>query len=247
MIYQSFAKLYDELFDETEYQKWFDYTASQIDLSKRHNWLELACGSGRIAVKLAKSNQVVTGFDLSDEMLALASQHAQENNVDLSLVQGNMLDLSGLDKFEIISCYADSFCYLSDEKEVLKAFKEVFNHLDANGKFIFDVITPYQTGVVYPGYMFNYQDDDETFVWSSFGGDDQYHVEHDLTFFNRTPDDKYVKTTETHFERTYDLKTYVDMLKTAGFSNINYSANYGLNPISKNTTRWFFSCQKESQ
>ena len=69
MIYQSFAVLYDQLFDEEQYQNWFEYTKQQVDLNQTHEWLELACGAGRLAVKLAKQRQKVTGFDLSSEML----------------------------------------------------------------------------------------------------------------------------------------------------------------------------------
>lgn len=77
MIYQTFAELYDQLFDEEEYQNWFDYTKREVDLKQRNDWLELACGAGRLAVRLAQNNQQVTGFDLSEEMLSLADQHAR--------------------------------------------------------------------------------------------------------------------------------------------------------------------------
>jgi SAM-dependent methyltransferase len=248
MIYQSFAELYDQLFDEDEYQKWFEYTQREIDFSQQHQWLELACGAGRLAVKLAQYKQNVTGFDLSAEMLALADQHAREANVEFELVQGDMLDLTGLEQFDVVSCYADSFCYLPDEGAVQQSFKEVYAHLNEGGQFIFDVITPYQTGEVYPGYMYNYLDEDDgkAFMWTSYAGEDQYHVEHDLTFFTPTKEDEDVfrRTEETHYERTYELATYQKMLENAGFKSIKAYADYGNAEIDEKTTRWFFSCRR---
>ncbi|MDN4853586.1 class I SAM-dependent DNA methyltransferase [Pediococcus pentosaceus] len=245
MIYQSFAELYDQLFDEDEYQNWFEYTQKEVDLSHKNNWLELACGAGKLVVQLAQHGQIVTGFDLSEEMLALAEQHTRDAEVAAELIQGNMLDLSELEQFDVVSCYADSFCYLPDEEQVLQSFSEVYEHLKSGGQFIFDVITPYQTGVVYPGYMFNYQDDRQAFIWSSFEGEDKYHVEHDLTFFTKANDDElFRRTEETHFERTYELETYVKLLEKAGFSKIKYYADYGKAEVDEKTTRWFFSCRR---
>ncbi len=245
MIYQSFAELFDQLFDEDEYPNWFEYTQKEVDLSRKNNWLELACGAGRLVVQLAQHGQIVTGFDLSEEMLALAEQHTRDAEVAAELIQGNMLDLSELEQFDVVSCYADSFCYLPDEEQVLQSFSEVYEHLKSGGQFIFDVITPYQTGVVYPGYMFNYQDDRQAFIWSSFEGEDKYHVEHDLTFFTKANDDElFRRTEETHFERTYELETYVKLLEKAGFSKIKYYADYGKAEVDEKTTRWFFSCRR---
>lgn len=40
--------------------------------------MELACGTGKIAVELAKKGHQVTGVDLSDEMLSLAYNRMQK-------------------------------------------------------------------------------------------------------------------------------------------------------------------------
>lgn len=42
-----------------------------------------------------KEGYDVTGFDLSEEMLSLAYQHSYEENIELTLVAGDV-DLSGL-------------------------------------------------------------------------------------------------------------------------------------------------------
>jgi SAM-dependent methyltransferase len=59
--------------------------------------LDLACGSGRLAIPLALSGLQVTGGDLSAKMLERARRSAEAQAVELDLVQLDMrhFDLSG--------------------------------------------------------------------------------------------------------------------------------------------------------
>lgn len=244
MIYTTFAKLYDDLMDPEMYANWLDFAEDELVSG---NVLDLACGSGRFAVKLAERGFETSGLDLSEEMLSLALKHAEEAGVDLPLYQGDMLDLSGLsEKFSNVTCFADSFCYLPDEKSVERAFVEVFQHLKPEGKFIFDVITPYQIDVVYPGYMYNYTDEEQAFIWTSFEGKHPHSVEHELTFFIwNEKEDGYDRIEELHYERTYELDVYLKALKHAGFNQVKVSADFGKSKPNEQTTRWFFACQKD--
>lgn len=242
MIYQTFAKLYDELFDAELYQEWRGFVERNVD---DHNapLLELACGAGQLAILLKQAGYDVTGFDLSEEMLSLADQHAQEADVALPLIQGNMLDLSELGQYQTVTCFADSLCYLPNEAALLQTFKQVAQHLSNQGQFLFDVITPYQTDTVYPGYMYNYRDEDRAFLWSSESDEWPHSVVHDLTFFIYN-DRKaaYDEVAELHHERTYELSTYNSLLAKAGFKSVNVTADFGQTQPDSKTTRWFFVC-----
>ncbi|MFC6253816.1 class I SAM-dependent DNA methyltransferase [Secundilactobacillus hailunensis] len=244
MIYQTFAKLYDELFDSELYLEWQSFVERRV-LDKQQPLLELACGAGRLAVLLAKDGYNVSGFDLSDEMLSLADQHAREAEVTLPLIEGNMLDLSDLDIYHTVTCFADSLCYLPDEKALATTFEQVARHLDDDGQFLFDVISPYQTDTVYPGYMYNFRDTNRAFMWSSEAGDEPHSVDHDLTFFtyNETKA-AYDEVAELHHERTYELAVYQRLLKAAGFKQVEVSADFGQTSVQADTTRWFFVCTK---
>ena len=159
------------------YDQWLDFVEQELPKTTGQI-LDLACGAGRLAVMLAQNGYQVSGVDLSEEMLALAEMHAREANLAIPFMQGNMLDLSELGQYSAVTCFADSFCYLQDEAQVLQAFKEVYQHLENNGKFIFDVITPYQTDEVYPGYMYNYTTEDQAFIWSSFADEFEHRAVH---------------------------------------------------------------------
>ncbi|USS86738.1 class I SAM-dependent methyltransferase [Fructilactobacillus cliffordii] len=239
MIYSQFATFYDQLFDNDLYPRWVNYLQKYVQPGA--NVLDLACGTGRLLVLLGQAGYTVTGVDLSSEMLALANQHAEAADLEIPLFQLNMLALDGLGEFDAVTCFDDSLCYLSDLDEVTQSFQQVAQHLVTGGQFCFDVITPYQTDVKYPGYMYNYQDEEQAFMWTTYAGEWPHSVEHDLTFFLYQADlDAYQSYSETHYERTYELEAYQQALQAAGFTNVTVRADFGEQPVTEQTTRWFF-------
>lgn len=247
MNYQTFAKLYDDLFDEAAYADWFQY-ATKFIKNKDGKLLELAGGAGRLAIQLKQAGyDDISVLDLSTEMLALAAQHSQEAELDLPLIEGDMREWSDFDeRFATITSFADSFNYLANEDETLMAFKQVAEHLEDGGQFLFDVISPWQTDVYYPGYMYNWHDDETAFMWSSYGVEEQPHtVEHELTFFVYNEDiDGFQQLQEVHTERTYSLDTYKRLLTEAGFANIEVTADFGRSEVTDESPRWFFNATK---
>lgn len=242
MMYAQFAEFYDELFDPAMYDSWLDFVRQQHPADQT-DVLELACGTGRLAVKLIQAGYQVTGLDLAPEMLSLAAQRAATEKVELPLIEGNMLTIGDLPQYDLVTCFDDSLCYLPDENQLLAAFLEAHAHVRQGGHYLFDVITPYQTDDVYPGYMYNFHDEDRAFMWTSYEGDAPHQVEHDLNFFMWNEQIQgYDHHSELHVERTYPLATYQKLLKQAGFTDIKVTANFGQDqPVAK-TTRWFFAC-----
>ncbi|MCP0886723.1 class I SAM-dependent methyltransferase [Ligilactobacillus sp. WILCCON 0076] len=244
MNYTTFAQLYDELMEPSMYDKWLAFVERQA-ISKQDTILDLACGTGRLAVMLAQAQYDIAGVDLSAEMLALADMHARKSRVNVPFIEANMLDLHNLAKYATITCFADSLCYLQTKAELQKTFCEVYQHLFADGKFLFDVITPYKTDEVYPGYMYNYTDEKQAFIWSSYADNLPHSVIHDLTFFiYDETNNKYVRLNEEHHERTYSMETYIDLLHIAGFKKISVSADFGQSQPTDKTERLFFVCEK---
>lgn len=243
MIYKEFAEFYDELFDPEMYNGWFQYLTNSIN--QNSSILDLACGNGKLAIMLAKDNYKVSGADLSGEMLSIADQHAREAQVTIPFYELDMRNLSAIGNYDVITCFDDSLNYLLNLKDLELVFSEVASHLNPKGKFLFDVITPYQANEVYPGYMYNYRDDERIFMWTSYAGEfAKNSVEHELTFlmYNEQKDafDEY---NELHQEVTFEVEAYQELLKKVGFKDINITTNFGKDPYEKNIKRWFFECQ----
>lgn len=247
MSYDIFAQVYDDLMDEELYDQWILFTKSNLREYHQHV-LDLACGAGQLAIKMQQEGLKVTGLDLSVQMLEIAGKRAKQAGEAISFVQGDMTDLTGLEQFDAVTCYCDSICYLPDEESVQAAFSQVYHHLTEDGVFLFDVHSIYQIDEVFPGYTFNDQTDEVSFLWKSYIGEHPHSIEHDLTFFvYQNEVDLYERFDETHNERTYSLETYLDMLKKAGFDSIEVSAEYGKEDVTEESTRWFFVCHKNKQ
>lgn len=248
-IYQSFAAIYDQLFDAEMYDRWVKFSEQRLS-HQRPVVLDLAGGAGRFATLMAANGWQMTDLDQSDEMLALASEHATAAGVKVSLINGDMTSLTGIGNFDAVTCYADSLNYLPTPADVSQTLHEVYQHLRADGKFLFDVITPYQTDDVYPGLMFNEETPagDAVLMWQSFADDDVEHgVIHQLDIFEREADGRYDRRSETHFERAYPLAWWRQELTTTGFTDIQVTANFGQDQPSPTTTRWFFECRRGGQ
>lgn len=103
--------------------------------------LELACGSGRIAVPLASDGVRVVGLDLSGAMLARARARAARCGVEVAFVQGDMRDFSLDETFELILIPFSSFLHL-EPRDRLACLARVREHLAPRGRLALDVFQP---------------------------------------------------------------------------------------------------------
>lgn len=242
MAYETFAFVYDEVMDTNLYQRWLDF--SNRHLGERKNILELACGTGALAVKFAKQDFRVTALDLSEEMLMIASQRAMIEEAEVQFVEGDMMDLTDVGSYQAVTCFSDSLCYMQDEMDLQQVFDGVYQILEEDGRFLFDVHSTYQIDEVFPDYNYHYQTDEFAFLWESYQGELPHSIEHFLTFFVQGEDGKFEREDELHQERTYPLETYRLMLENAGFTKIEVFADFIDSEPNEKSRRWFFVCHK---
>jgi SAM-dependent methyltransferase len=103
--------------------------------------LELACGTGRVLLEIAKQGIVCAGVDLSPGMLA--KLRAKGAPPALRLVQAPMqrFDL-GTDRFALIYSAFRGFQHLYSVEDQLACLACVRRHLAPGGAFAFDVFNP---------------------------------------------------------------------------------------------------------
>jgi ubiquinone/menaquinone biosynthesis C-methylase UbiE len=108
--------------------------------------LELACGTGRIALVLAERGFDVTGVDISDGMLTLARRKAADRP---SAVRDHLTfvhqDMSGLDlpgRFGLIFIPFRSFQHLLTVELQRKTLTAVARHLEPNGRLALNLFDP---------------------------------------------------------------------------------------------------------
>jgi ubiquinone/menaquinone biosynthesis C-methylase UbiE len=108
--------------------------------------LEVACGTGRIAIPLAKQGFDVYGLDFSEEMLSVFEKKCKEQpgNIQkrLTAVQADMTHFSFDTLFRLIFIPFRSFQALKSDEEAKKCLASVYRHLDVGGEFIINVFRP---------------------------------------------------------------------------------------------------------
>lgn len=129
--YETFAAVYDAVMDDSLYDKWTNFSLRHLPKTKeRKKLLELACGTGIQSVRFSQAGFDVTGLDLSADMLKIGGEESNFSQAKIAFIEGNMLNLSKAGKYDFVTCYSDSICYMQDEVEVGDVFKDVYNALN---------------------------------------------------------------------------------------------------------------------
>ena len=106
--------------------------------------VELAVGTGRIAVPIAEAGIAVIGIDSSPEMLSVARAAAEVAGVaDLvDLRVGDLRDPPVADSVPLVICPFRSLLHMETEDEKLRALDAAKKLLEPRGRFVFDVFAP---------------------------------------------------------------------------------------------------------
>lgn len=102
--------------------------------------LELAVGTGRIALPLSKRGLSVDGVDFSEPMLARLREKPGGDR--LSLTRGNYIDVSMARTYRLIYLVANSLSNLLTQDEQVRCFENVAAHLDEDGLFVIEAGVP---------------------------------------------------------------------------------------------------------
>lgn len=104
--------------------------------------LELACGTGRLAIPIAEAGLDITGLDASNAMLALAEAKTRGSGLPLSWIPADMRDFNVRRRFRCIIAASNSFSHLYSRADIESCLASVRRHLDADGRFVLDVFNP---------------------------------------------------------------------------------------------------------
>jgi ubiquinone/menaquinone biosynthesis C-methylase UbiE len=143
--YTVLADIYDRVMSDVDYETWADYI-DEIILEHRpeaENLLELACGTGTIALSLEELDCYnITATDASEDMIRIAQKKASKVNSQIEFITMNFLNLQLEKKFDVVYMVFDSINYLHNEEDILKLHKEIKKFLNPEGIFVYDFTTP---------------------------------------------------------------------------------------------------------
>lgn len=134
---QRWAPYYDDLYSEVD--------DSVIDLLARYageppRALELAIGTGRVALPLRQKGVEVVGIDASEEMVE--KLRAKDGGEAIEVVMGNFGDVSVEGTFPLVYLTFNTIFGLLTQDEQIDCFRNVADHLDPGGCFVIDCFVP---------------------------------------------------------------------------------------------------------
>lgn len=242
--YNKMARVYDQLINEDiNYESIADFL---LDIAKKenvkfNNYLDLACGTGSVGVIVGKNFENNYFVDLSVDMLSEAEVKLRENRVKGKIICQDMCELNLNKKFDLISCVLDSTNYILEEEDLKDYFESVYNHLEEDGVFVFDINSYYKISEVLGNNIYTYNSEDIFYAWENIFEDEI--VEMDLTFFIREGE-VYERFNEIHEERAYTEENIEAIFKSVGFKMIAKHDGYSYDTVKNNTERILYILKK---
>ncbi|MBB6454343.1 ubiquinone/menaquinone biosynthesis C-methylase UbiE [Salirhabdus euzebyi] len=245
MAYKKFAHFYDAFMEGAPYDEWVNFTKDMISQYRPNSrgMIDLGCGTGEIAIRLAELNFAVTGVDLSSEMLAIAHQKAQEKNLDITWIEQDLRRLQNPYEYDVAISYCDVINYVTDPEEIREIFLGVYKLLSENGLFLFDVHSEKYVNDFLASNTFAEVRNEVSYIWFCEPGEEESSVEHELTFFVQNDNGSYNRYDETHLQRTFPISFYQKLLQDCGFTILNMYGDFS-EEITERTDRIFIVCQK---
>lgn len=101
--------------------------------------LDLACGHGRIANRLAAKGAQVTGLDVTPRFIEIARSEAKARDLQIEYVQGDMRSISWEETFDAVVNWFTSFGYFSDDDN-RQVLRNVHRALVPGGQFLLETL-----------------------------------------------------------------------------------------------------------
>ena len=235
MSYETFSYYYDSLMDPQFYDDYYQFIQSH---AKYQEVLELGCGTGEIAIRLAKDNKNVFASDLSRDMLEVCKQKAMAQDVNLMMQRVDMTDFQASHRVDLILCLCDSINYVLSQKKIKQTFKNVYQALKKEGTFIFDIDSLYKTDVILNDYHEKDEDEEFRFQWD-VELLNKGHVHHHVYIEDKV---EHEVVEEDHYQKTYDYKQYIKWLNEVGFQTIDIYGEF--EELHDQSERIIFVCRK---
>ena len=242
--YENLAASYDRLTNDVDYEATVDFywqILAREGLSPR-TAVDLACGTGSVALLLARKGLQVVGVDLSADMLCQANQKAQEQNADVLFICQPLQELSLSRGVDLAVCALDSLDYITNPEDCREAIRRVYRVLNPGGCFIFDVNTPEKLRAM-DGQVFLDEDDDVYCVWRGEFEEETNVCSYAMDLFQRSGD-AWQRSFEEHCEYAYSEQQLRGYLKEAGFTHIEVYADRKFEAPAAGEQRIYFKARK---
>lgn len=220
-MYGKFAGLYDPLMKDVDYDRWAGYIASFLPEGSLRI-ADCACGTGEMTLRLAKLGHTLTGVDISEDMLRVASEKARKAALKIPFICQDMAKLTLHRPQDAIVCACDGVNYLDSIEDVEEFFAAAYNALKPKGMLLFDISSKYKLERVLDCNTFAEDDGERAYIWKNCYDPESRLISMELSFYEKQGD-MYRRFEEKHIQRAHGEDELISAMEKAGFDAKAYS------------------------
>jgi SAM-dependent methyltransferase len=140
------AERYDATYEDVMAAETRDSVETLAELAGGGNVLELAIGTGRVALPLAARGLSVQGIEASEAMVAKLRE--KPGGSAITVIIGDMADVRVSGTFDLIYLVFNTIFNLTTQEAQVRCFHNAARHLNADGVFVVETVVPDLSGFV---------------------------------------------------------------------------------------------------
>lgn len=239
---ETFSAYYDALTEDVDRAKIADRCEELMARyhPKRELALDLCCGTGTLAIELARRGFEVIGVDASPEMLMQAVEKNEELRQPVLYLRQSLEQLDLYGTVDLAVCTLDSLNHLHGKKALQKALHRLQFFVEPGGLFLFDVNTPYKHREVLGNNCFVRESEELFCVWQNDYTPEGHKVEIQIDFFRRGKGEQYTRDGEQFCEWAWEDDELTGILSAENFEVLERWGGYDWEPVTPMTQRMVY-------
>ena len=245
-MYQDFARVYDRLMADVDYEGWASHYQRLLALYGIHpgaRVCECACGTGSLTAPLARHFSM-TGVDISQEMLSVAADKLRAQGLQLPLIRQDMQQLRLHRLQDAILCTCDGVNYLSSPQALPRFLESAHTALRPGGALCFDVSSLYKLSQILGDKTQVNTQGDCHYIWYNSWQQAQRLLHLRLYLYVKGADGRYEHFVEEQLQRGYSAGELREALTEAGFEDIRLYGDMSLSPPRDDAQRLHLCARK---
>ena len=192
--------------------------------------IDVGCATGDLSNELSKIGYFVTGIDLNEPMIKIAKEISKKNRYSSIFNVLDMFKINTLNKADGILCFGNTLPHLKSVSEVGKFFKKVYNQLNINGQFIFQILN-YDKVIKENKIVFSEIESVDYKFTREYTSITNKEVKFKINYEDKNAKKIFSDTTNLLVLKKQDI---INMLKKSGFTYINIYQDYSKKPSDGN-------------
>ncbi len=211
--YSPISGVYDLFTDGFDYDRYIEKIFARAPLPQTGIALDCGCGTGTLLLRLYERGFSCTGVDISEDMLAVASQKISDAGYRPHLVCQSLEQIDLYGAYDIAFCSLDTLNHLVYKRDMVSFIRRMYNFVEPGGYFVFDTKTEAAFGKTV-GVRVEERDEVTLIIRGEFTSGMAYY---DITAFQPDENGLFRREDSLVEERFYSAGEINPVLKSAGF------------------------------